>query len=137
MWRISMKSLRRTNAGFTLIELMITVAIIGVLAAVAVPSYKSYIIKTNRAAAKVQILDIANRQPQFLVANRAYATKAQLEASGYSMPTDISGRYTYDVTIGTGTTPTYTITFTAIGEQVSDGPLTLNSDGVKTPADKW
>lgn len=127
----------RQVRGFTLIELMITVAIVGILAAIGLPSYNAYIIKSNRAVAKAQMLDIANRQPQFLVANRSYATKEQLETSGYALPSELSGKYSYDVTVGTGTTPSYTITFTATGAQHSDGDLTLNSDGVKTPADKW
>lgn len=127
----------RKIRGFTLVELMISVAIVGILASIAFPSYSAYVIKSNRAIAKAQMLDIANRQPQFLVANRAYATKAQLETSGYSLPSELAGKYTYDVTVGSGTTPSYTITFTATGAQLSDGNLTLNSDGVKTPADKW
>ena len=116
---------------------MIVVVIIGILAAVALPSYNYSVLKTNRAAAKAQMLDIASRQPQFLIANRAYAIKAQLVDSGYALPTDLLSRYTYDVSVGTGNAPTYIITFTAIGPQLSDGDLTLNSEGVKTPLDKW
>lgn len=123
--------------GFTLIELMITVAIIGILAAVAYPSYMSHIIKSNRAAAKVQMLDIANREQQFLLANRAYATKTVLETSGYGLPSAVSSKYSYDITVGTDTVPSYTITFTAVNQQTSDGDLTLNSEGVKTPLSKW
>ena len=123
--------------GFTLIELMITVAIIGILAAVAYPSYTSYIIKGNRAAAKAQMLNIANRQQQFMLANRAYATKAMLTTSGYALPTEVSTKYSYSITLGTGAVPGYLITFTAIGNQASDGDLTINSEGVKTPPNKW
>lgn len=123
--------------GFTLIELMITVAIIGILATVAYPSYMSHIIKSNRAAAKVQMLDIANREQQFLLANRTYATKVVLETSGYALPSEVSSKYSYDITVGTDTVPGYTITFTAINQQTSDGDLTLNSEGVKTPLSKW
>ena len=41
------------------------------------------------------------------------------------------------VAVGTGTVPSFSITFTAIGTQVSDGNLTLTSEGVKSPTDKW
>jgi type IV pilus assembly protein PilE len=125
------------EGGFTLIELMITVAIIGILAAVAFPAYTSHIIKGNRTAAKAQMLEIANRQQQFLLANRAYATTAQLTTSGYALPSEVSARYSYDVAVGSGTVPSYTITFTATNRQATDGDLTLNSDGVKAPATKW
>lgn len=127
----------KKNRGFTLIELMIAVAIVGLLAMVAYPSYTQYIIRANRSAAQAQMLDIANRQQQFLLANRAYAATATLTASGYALPSEVSARYSYDITVGAGTVPSFIITFTAIGSQASDGVLTLNSDGVKDPAAKW
>ncbi len=122
---------RMKSRGFTLIELMIAVAIIGILASVAYPSYTRYIIKANRSAAQAQMLDIANRQQQFLLANRAYAKKADLTSSGYTLSADVGARYGYDITVGTGTVPFFTITFTPVGVQASDGALTLNSEGVK------
>lgn len=131
--------MRRVQRGFTLIELMMTVAIVGILAAVAYPAYTSHIVKSNRAAAKAQMLDVANRQQQFLLANRSYATKAQLIASGYSPPSEVTSRYSWDSVPGAGTVPTYVITFTPITgtPQASDGAMTLNSDGLKTPSSHW
>jgi type IV pilus assembly protein PilE len=118
--------------GFTLIELMITVAIIGILAAVAYPAYTGYTIKGNRTAAKTQMLDIANRQQQFLLANRAYASKTTLELSGYALPAELSDKYTYEITVGAGTVPSFTITFEPMGTQAHDGKLILDQDGKKS-----
>ena len=123
--------------GFTLIELMIVVVIVGILAAIVYPSYTQHVVKANRVAAQAQMMDIANRQQQFLLANRSYVSKTDLEASGYSLPADVSVRYSYAVILGAGAVPSYTITFTPSGAQTDDGALTLNNEGVKTPAAKW
>lgn len=123
--------------GFTLIELIITTAIIGVLAAVAYPSYTNYVKKSNRTAAQAQILDIANREQQYLLANRSFASKAQLTTAGYNLPTPLVNIYSWDVEVGTTAVPAYTITFTATGGQLSDGNLTYTHDGVKSPSGKW
>jgi type IV pilus assembly protein PilE len=130
---------KRKTGGFTLIELMITVAIVAILAAVALPSYQQYIIRSKRSAAQAQMMDIANRQQQFLLANRNYADKTALTASGYALPAEVNGNYSYDIVLSTTDIPSYTLTLTptTTSSQSSDGALTLNSDGVKTPPAKW
>lgn len=131
-----MPALKRQK-GFTLLELMITVVVIGILAAIAYPSYQQHLRKGYRAAAQAQMMDIANRQQQYLLANRTYATKTQLESAGYSLPTEVSSKYTYAIDVGTGNVPTFVITMTPTASQTADGTMTLNSNGAKAPSDKW
>ncbi|VTU38517.1 Pilin [Variovorax sp. PBS-H4] len=127
----------RKQHGFTLIELIITVAVVAILAAIALPSYQQYVIRSKRSAAQAQMMDIANRQQQYLLANRAYADKAALEAGGYSLPPEVSSVYDYRITLGTGTAPSFLVTFDPKGSQRSDVTLTLNNEGLKMPPEKW
>ncbi len=127
--------------GFTLIELMIVVVIVGILASIALPSYQEYVRRSHRGAAQSEMMDIANREQQFLLANRAYADKATLEGSGYALPSAVAARYDYAIAVDNAATPpTFTITLTPKGSQASDGTLVLTSAGVKTrsgDATKW
>ncbi|WP_343577633.1 type IV pilin protein [Pseudomonas sp. QE6] len=126
------------SRGFTLIELMVVAAIVAILAAIAYPSYQQYVIRGKRSAAQAQMMDIANREQQYLLANRAYADKTALEAGGYSLPSEVSSNYGYSITVNNAATPpTFTITFTPSGAQASDGNLTLDSTGSKMPTNKW
>ncbi len=126
----------RAQGGFTLIELMIVVAIVSILIMVVLPGYQNQVMRGHRSAAKAEMLEIANRQQQFLLANRAY-TSNLANLGGYSLPTAVAANYTPSITLGAGAVPSYTITFTAKGNQASDGNLALTDQGVKTPADKW
>lgn len=123
---------------------MITVVVVSILLAIAVPSYRQYVIRSKRTAAQAAMMDIANREQQFLLANRAYADKATLEANGYALPAEVSDSYTWDVKLEIGglacTAPCFSITFTGTGGQAADNspsPLTLTSAGDKTPTTKW
>lgn len=128
---------RKVAKGFTLIELMITVVIIGVLAAIAIPSYSRYIVKSNRAVAQSEMMDIANREQQYLLANRAYGDAT---AIGYTLPGGLIGKYTATIAPVSATAtapPQFTVTFAPVagGTQAGDGSLTLDQDGAKTG--KW
>ena len=65
---------RSRNAGFTLIELMIVVVIIGILAAIGYPGYRAYVVRTHRGVAKSALVQAIDRQAQFFVDNKAFAT---------------------------------------------------------------
>jgi type IV pilus assembly protein PilE len=93
--------------------------------------------RSKRSAAQAVMYDIGNREEQYMLANRGYADKATLESNGYALPAEVAKNYSYDVTVSTTATPGYTITFTAIAKQASDGDLSLTNTGVKTPAEKW
>lgn len=75
-------SWRPNQHGVSLIELMVVIVIIGMLAAIAYPSYQGFVIRSNRSAAKSVLLDVAQRQEQFFAENKRYA--ANLTDLGYT-----------------------------------------------------
>jgi len=123
--------------GFTLIELMIAVVVVGILVGIAFPSYQNSVRKSHRSAAQAQMLDIANREQQYLLSNREYS--ATLADLGYAMPADVAARYTCSVAVDNTGLPTFTISCvpTALQSGSSFGTLTLNNTGAKGPAEEW
>ncbi|HEX8963610.1 MAG TPA: type IV pilin protein [Rhodocyclaceae bacterium] len=122
-------------AGFTLIELLVAVVVVGILAAVAWPSYQDSMRKSHRADAQALLMDIAQQEQRYFLDARAYAPMATLNPT---IPTSVSNYYdTPVVTIPAGATPpTFSISIapTATGSQAGDscGTLTLDSSGNKT-----
>jgi type IV pilus assembly protein PilE len=123
--------------GFTLIELMVVMIVLAILITLAMPSYQRYVMRGHRSAAQSAMMDIASREQQFLLANRSYVDGTELAASGYSLPPDVTDRYTMSLTVGTAAVPSFLITLTPTGPQSSDGALTLDNLGNKAPVDKW
>ena len=123
--------------GFTLIELMIAAAIVAILAALAYPAYTSYVRKGHRAAAQSYLMDLAQKQVQYLVDSRAYAPTAA--ALGATAPTDVSARYDITVVVTAGPPPTYLLTAApkSGSAQAGDVILTINQAGQKTPSEIW
>lgn len=122
--------------GFTLIEVMITVAIIGILAAIAYPSYTNHIQKSRRETAKAEMLASAQLMERFYAINYSYATATAGASGTIRDKSPIEGTAYYDVTLENLTASTYTIKATPIAgsAQASDkcGTLSINQAGVKT-----
>ena len=120
----------KKHKGFTLIELMVTIVIVAILASIAIPSYRQYVIRGNRTAAQAVMMEIATRQQQNFVANRTYGDADALGIT--SLPPEIADHYTFVIEPDDGPPPGYLITFTPQGGQAGDGTLTLDGQGNKT-----
>jgi type IV pilus assembly protein PilE len=117
--------------GFTLIELMITVAIIGILAAIAYPSYRQYVLQSRRADAIAGLLDLQQQAEKWRANNTTYPSQSNL-----TLPTSDY----YDFSISDQSSTAYTLSATAKLSQTADAdctPLTLNQDDNREPSECW
>lgn len=119
----------RRQRAFTLIELMITVAVIAILAAVAYPSYTQHLIKGSRSAAQSYLLELAQRQQLQLMTARRYESNVT-SLMGGSTPPEVDKYYTISVAV-TAAPPTFTLTAApkAGSRQAGDGDLTIDQTG--------
>lgn len=134
---IQMRASGGLQAGFNLIEMMVVVALIGILAAIAYPSYNNAMVKGNRAAAQGFLLEVSQKQQQYFLDNRGYASS--LGDLGLSAPNDVSNFYTVSVNLVAGPPPGFTISAAPKTgtRQASDGTLSIDHTGNRLPADKW
>lgn len=127
------------QGGFTLVELMIAIAIVGIIAAVALPAYRQAVLKSHRSDAQITLSRLATLQERYYFGNNSYTDDfADIIAgavSGQPVSSD-EGRYSVALTLlggGTG----WSMTATAAGEQADDtdcATFTMTSTGARSAA---
>lgn len=132
----------RRLRGFTLVELLIVIAVIALLARIAFPSYQAYMKRVYRSEVQSLMLDLANREQQYLLDNRSFlgggaSAVSTLVPTG--VPADVSAYYTVTITAAAGPPPTFTVTATPKSgtTMAGEAAFTLDQDGTKLPAGKW
>lgn len=129
-------------SGFSLIEMMIVVAIMSILVMVGLPLYDRQILRTNRSSAQQYMMILASKQQQYMLDARAFAAlaTAKYDTAEPAPPLNVgkagTNRYTFGIEVdvaGCAPSPCFIITATPThSSQIPDGALTLNNLGVKT-----
>ena len=122
--------------GFTLIELMITVAIVAILVSLAYPSYTQHIVRSNRSSAVSLVMNLASRQEQYNLDARQYTNQLSLLGTP-TIPIEIANNYNVTVAADNSLAPpVYSITATPINTQLARdtqcGFLKIDQTGLKT-----
>ncbi len=125
--------MRGRMRGFTLIELVVTMAIVAILAAIAIPSYENYLFRARRADGREMLQRVAAAQERFYT-NRNQYTNDLITAAGINLGTANSEAGHYRITIAVdATNQSYTLTATLLGVQAPDAcaNLTVNNVGAR------
>jgi len=124
--------------GFTLIELMIVIAIVAVLAGIAMPSYMQYLVRSSRESAQAELVELAGVQDKIFLNSNAYSasvtgayTGSSTGGLGWSTGKSRDTRYTFTATV-LGASFTLTATPVAGTSQAGDGNLSIDSRGTRT-----
>jgi len=134
--RLALRTMFKRQPGFTLVELMVTVAIIGILSAIAYPSYTQYVFRANRAEARAILLESV----QFLERNYTTANRYDQTSAGAAfvlpyLTSPKAGTAKYNITVAYGAAPaqTFTLSATPTGVMATDtcGIYTLDNTGIQ------
>jgi type IV pilus assembly protein PilE len=129
---------RGRAGGFTLIELMITVAIIGILAAIAMPSYQQYVLRANRQDAQAILMENVQFMERYFTTNNTYATATAAMLPSQVSPKGAAGtRIKYNISFSIGPAAnSYTLIAETANAQDDDtcGDLTVSNTGAQEPA---
>lgn len=129
--------MRKPESGVTLLELVVVIVIVGILAAIAVPSYRQFVIRSQRVDATSGLLRLATAQEKFYLQNNTYATNAQRAVAppnGLGIAGTENGWYTLTITAASAAGFTATAVPVAGGPQAADACQLFQVDdrGVKT-----
>lgn len=136
MGKQMMASAQKSSAGFTLIEVMIVVAIIGILAAIAYPSYQEHVRKAKRADAQTALMELSQFMERHYTSNGRYLKS---DGNAPDLPFDVApkdgGNKSYDLAFAENspTANSYVLEATPTGSMANDscGTLTLANTGAK------
>lgn len=123
------------QSGFSLLELMIVVVIVAILAAIAVPSYRNFVLESTRSEGTAELLRVMDMQERFYTNQFPPSYTVTLTRLGFASDPVATENGNYSVAAaacGDGITSCVQLTATAQGAQASDGNLTLDSVGNKT-----
>lgn len=126
----------RIPRGVTLIEVLITVVIVGILAAIAYPSYQRHVLRTYRASAQACLQELVAYMERYYAERMSYANATLPDTA---CRRDLSGRYTFAFD-GSPTATAFTIKAEAVGPQLKDErrchTLRISSNGARSPSDR-
>jgi len=123
----------KSEKGITLIELLIVIIIVGILAAIAVPSYRDYLVRSRRVDAKVALEQVRAAQEMWRAERGSYGTLQEVQNTMRAPRTSISTYYNWGFTVLNANT--FTARATPLGSQASDGWLQINHGNIKSSYD--